>query len=247
MNARDHTMPEVDIAGPRVHFLAYQSAEQWAWAGAVVLAAELRRQLEHRPRARLLLSGGKSPAPVYDALSHAPLDWARVDVALVDERWLRPDDPDSNSQLVHRTLLHNAAADARFETLTRTGRSIEEAVAAANLHANQVPDAVVLGMGDDGHTASLFPDMLGLEQALASPNAYVAVDASGCPGAGPWPRRISLTPAGLAPSRTRLLMIRGEHKRNVFERAMEGSDVQELPIRLAFATPGARLRVHWCP
>lgn len=252
MSARDHTMPEVakadvDIAGPRVHFLAYQSAEQWAWAGAVVLAAELRRQLEQRPRARLLLSGGKSPAPVYDALSRAPLDWARIDVALVDERWLRPDDPDSNSHLVHRTLLRNAAANARFETLTRTGRSIEEAVAAANLHANQVPDAVVLGMGDDGHTASLFPGMLGLEQALASPNAYVAVDAGGCPGAGPWPRRISLTPAGLAPSRMRLLMIRGEHKRRVFERAMEGDDAQELPVRLAFTTPGARLRVHWAP
>src|SRR3546814_17033745 len=76
-------------------------------------------------------------------------------------------------------------------------------------------------MGDDGHTASLFPGMLGLDQALASPTAYVAVDASGCPGSGPWPRRISLTPAGLEPSRMRLLLIRGEHKRRLFERAME--------------------------
>src|SRR3546814_20063668 len=86
-------------------------------------------------------------------------------------------------------------------------------------------------MGDDGHTASLFPGMLGLDQALASPTAYVAVDASGCPGSGPWPRRISLTPAGLEPSRMRLLLIRGEHKRRLFERAMDGTDPLELPIR----------------
>src|SRR3546814_11716359 len=89
--------------------------------------------------------------------------------------------------------------------------------------------------------------MLGLDQALASPTAYVAVDASGCPGSGPWPRRISLTPAGLEPSRMRLLLIRGEHKRRLFERAMDGTDPLELPIRLAFTHPAARLRVHWCP
>ena len=163
MNAPVDMLPDVDVAGPRVHFLAWQSVEQWAWAGAVTLAAELRRELEQRPRARLLLSGGKTPAPVYQALSRAPLDWSRIDVALVDERWLQPDDPDSNSRLVRETLLRDKAAEARFETLTRTGRSIEESVAAANLHANQVPDAVVLGMGDDGHTASLFPAMRGLE------------------------------------------------------------------------------------
>jgi 6-phosphogluconolactonase len=247
MSTRGEALPDVDVAGPRVHFLAWQSAEQWAWAGAVTIAAELRRALELRPRARLLLSGGKSPAPVYEALSRAPLAWDRVDVALVDERWLQPDDPDSNSHLVRTTLLQDKAAKARFETLTRTGRSIEEAVAAANLHASQPADVVTLGMGDDGHTASLFPGMRGLEQALTSRNAYLAVDAAGCPGAGPWARRISLTPAGLAPSRTRLLLIRGEHKRRLFERAADGDDVAELPIRLAFTTPGARLRVHWAP
>src|SRR3546814_20129481 len=89
--------------------------------------------------------------------------------------------------------------------------------------------------------------MLGLDQALASPTAYVAVDASGCPGSGPWPRRINLTPAGLEPSRMRLLLIRGEHKRRLFERAMDGTDPLEIPIRPAFTTPWARLRVHWGP
>ena len=76
---------------------------------------------------------------------------------------------------------------------------------------------------------------------------YVAVDASGCPGAGPWLRRISLTPTGLAPAHTRLLLLCGQHKRDVFERAMAGEDPREMPVRIAFNTPGAPLQVHWCP
>src|SRR3546814_1413727 len=88
-------------------------------------------------------------------------------------------------------------------------------------------------MGDDGHTASLFPGMLGLDQALASPTAYVAVDASGCPGSGPWPRRISLTPAGLEPSRMRLLLIRGEHKRRL--RSEEHTSELQSLMRISYA------------
>src|SRR3546814_13790652 len=102
-------------------------------------------------------------------------------------------------------------------------------------------------MGDDGHTASLFPGMLGLEQALASPTAYVAVDASGCPGSGQWPRRIRLTPAGLEPSRMRLLLIRGAHKRRLVERAMDGTAPPALPTRLASPPPGARRPVPRVP
>lgn len=232
---------------PGVRFHAYRDDEQWAWAIAVSVAAVLRRDLEQSERARLLVSGGTTPAPVYQALSKAPLDWDRVNIALVDERWLQPDDPDSNARLVRETLMQNRAAGARFETLTRAGRSIEEAVNAANMHAKLKPTLVLLGMGDDGHTASLFPRMRNMDEALASPSHYVAVDASGCAGAGRWLRRISLTPAGLSAAQARMLLIRGEAKRKVFERAVDGDDARELPVRIAFTTPGAALDVHWCP
>lgn len=225
----------------------FRNDDQWSWAAAVAIAAALRRDLMSQPRARLLLSGGSTPAPVFRALSQAPLEWERVDVALVDERWLRPDDPDSNARLVHDNLLRGHAAGARFEPLTRPGRSIEEAVADANLHARQPAGIAVLGMGDDGHTASLFPRMIGLADALASRNAYVAVDATGCPGAGAWHRRISLTPAGLAPTHTRLLLLRGAAKRARFEEALAGDNLQEMPVRMAFLTPGAALQVYWAP
>jgi 6-phosphogluconolactonase len=230
-----------------VHVYEHRNDEAWAYAGAVAIAGALTRALAARPRARLLLSGGTTPGPVFEALAQAPLDWARVDVGLVDERWLRPDDHDSNAFLVRGKLLRGAAAAAHFEPLTRSGRGIEEAVATANLHAKQAPDVVVLGMGGDGHTASLFPAMDGLEHALASREAYVAVNAEGCPGAGPWPLRISATPAGIAPAATRILLLRGSDKQAVFERALAGDDPRELPIRIAFLTPGAPLDVYWAP
>lgn len=230
-----------------MQFHTYRNDDQWAWAIAVAVSGALRRDLQQHARARLLLSGGTTPAPVFRALSKAPLEWQRIDVALVDERWLQPGDHDSNAWLVRENLLRNHAATARFETLTRPGRSIEEAVSAANLHARQPAGVVLLGMGDDGHTASLFPHMRGLDTALASRSDYVAVDATGCPGAGPWLRRISLTPFGLAPAHTRLLLLRGQDKREVFERALAGDDPREMPVRIAFTTPGAPLHVHWCP
>lgn len=230
-----------------VVFHAHRDEDQWTWAIAVAVTSQLRRELELKPRARLLVSGGTTPAPVFRALSQAPLEWDRIDIALVDERWLRPDDPDSNAHLVREHLLRGHASAARFETLTRPGRSIEAAVADANLHARHPPGIVLLGMGEDGHVASLFPQMRDLDAALHSDTPYVAVDASGCPGAGPWLRRISLTPAGLAPAHTRLLLLRGSNKRSVFERALEGDDPCEMPVRVAFNTAGAALQVHWYP
>jgi len=230
-----------------VEFQASLDSSQWAWAAAITLSAGLRRELGTRPRVRLLLSGGSTPAPAYTALARAPLDWSRVDVALVDERWLLPDDPDANARLVRESLLAHGAGAARFESITRAGRSLEEAVDTANMHASQPASVVALGMGEDGHVASLFPNMIGLADALASPRPYVAVDATGCPGAGRWTRRISLTPAGLAPAPTRVLLIRGARKRELLDRVLAGDDPMEYPARIAFLTPGAPLRVLWCP
>jgi 6-phosphogluconolactonase len=231
----------------RMHLHAYDSATQWTWGAAIAISSAIARDLRERPRARLLLSGGKTPGPVYAALSKSPLPWENVDVALVDERWLLPEDPDSNARLVRETLIQNKAQQARLETITRAGRPFDEALATANLHARQPAGVVVLGMGDDGHTASLFPGMQDLDAALAAPTPYVGVDATGCPGAQRWARRISLTPAGLAPAHTRILLIRGERKRALLEQLLRSDDVHEYPARIALTVPGADLHVHWCP
>ena len=227
---------------PTLAFHVHADAEAWASAIAGTVGDALRASRASRPR--LLVSGGSTPAPVFRRLSQAPLDWAAVDIGLVDERWLPPSDPDSNAHLVTENLLRDGARAARFTGLARIDGPIDAAVEAANAQA--VPaDVILLGMGDDGHTASLFPRMPGLDRALASTDPYVAVDATGCPGAGPWPHRISLTPVGLAPAPVRLLLLRGNSKRRVLERAVKATDPHDFPVRLAFTTPGAQLQVHW--
>lgn len=231
---------------PEVAFHAGLNPDEWRWAAAVATAAALRRELEQSPRARLLVSGGNTPTPVFEALAQAPLAWDQVDIGLVDERWLEPGDPHTNAVLVRNHLLQGHAAAARFEDPHLPGEGLQEAVDRANQHAAQPPTVLLLGMGGDGHFASLFPHMDGLEQALNSNDTHVAVDATGCAGAGDWPHRISLTPAGMAPAGTRLLLLRGEDKRQVFERARQGTDPHEMPVRVAMALPGDPLQVYWC-
>jgi 6-phosphogluconolactonase len=237
----------------------HASADERAWINEATSAIvqSMLDAMSARRFAHLLLSGGSTPAPVYRALAEQTLDWRRITVGLVDERDVEPDADGSNARLVRETLMHGPAAAARFQPLRGQGRSIDDAVRAANdayvvgdspthARANEI-GAVVLGMGDDGHTASLFPGALNLGMALASDKPYAAIDASGCTGAGAFPRRISLTPVGLACARHRLLLIRGPGKRKVFERALQDGNANEMPIRVAIDLPGAPLHVYWCP
>jgi len=232
-------------AGAPVLFL-HADTEAWEEAAEADIVFALERALAEHGEARLLLSGGSTPAPIYRQLAHAPIDWDRISVGLVDERWLPKDDHASNTRLVRESLLEEGAAGARFEAMKLPPDTIEDCVREANRHSLQ--DAVVvLGMGEDGHIASLFPQAPALHAALASPENYVAIDAGDSPVAQPWRQRISLTPAGLACASARILLVRGERKRAVLLRALEGDIAEELPVRAAFALPGAPLRIHWAP
>ena len=169
-----------------------------------------------------------------------------MSLALVDERWVPPGDPDSNATLVRATLLDGRAAAATLEPLVMPDGTLDDAVRGANRRA-RFASAALLGMGPDGHTASLFPKARGLREALDARADYVSVDAAGCAGAGPWPLRISLTPHGLAKARRRVLLVRGAAKRALLEQALGGDDVEALPVRALFALPGDALQIHWCP
>jgi 6-phosphogluconolactonase len=199
-------------------------------------------------RALLLLSGGTTPVPVYRALGARISDWSEVTVGLVDERWVPESDAGSNARLLRETLFARVAQPP-LVPLADLSAGLEGAVSQANARWATLavpPCAVVLGMGDDGHTASLFPASHGLDAALASREPYAAIDATGCAGAGAWPLRISLTPAGWRQAMHRMLVIRGPRKRDVLDRALRERDARALPIAAALAGD-IPLEIHWCP
>ena len=133
------------------------------------IAEQLRQGLAERGHALLAVSGGSTPKDLFACLSREQLDWARVQVTLVDERWVDVDDERSNARMVKQLLLQNAAASAHFVPLYTGDASPEGGLAVANERIGALPlpfDAVVLGMGDDGHTASFFPGGDNLHEAL---------------------------------------------------------------------------------
>ena len=236
----------VPFTSDRVEFIAHRQADAWIEAVAADMAALLNADIAEHGRARMLLSGGTTPAPVYQALAELDVHWDRVEVSLADERWLSPQDRDSNAHLVRENFLQRAEG-AHFDPLVRIGKPLAECVYTANLQAQYslAPSIVALGMGNDGHTCSLFPGSRDLQRALESTLPYAALDATGCPGANQWPLRITLTPHGLRSCRHRLLLLRGKRKLEVLQHALDSNDVQQYPILAAIDQLGPRLRVHW--
>lgn len=240
--------------GARVPLLApvwraHADAESWAAAAAFEIAAVLRAALDEQPQALLLLSGGSTPEPVYRRLAAAALDWSRVTISLVDERYLAPDHPASNGRLID-SAFGSAASAATIWPLVESGLGIDECVALANqrlLEFAQPAAAVVFGMGEDGHTASLFPGAIDLAAAIESDQAYRRFDASGCPVAGEYTRRITLTPCGWRDARARFLLLTGARKRRVFANASADGTVQRFPINAVVADGETALVVHWSP
>ena len=231
----------------RFDLIRHSEPDAWIEAVANEMAQILNHDIEAFGRTRMLLSGGTTPAPVYEALAELDVKWDRVEVSLVDERWLSPSDSDSNAWLVREHLLKRAES-AHFDPLVRVGKPLPECVYTANLQAqhSQRPAVAVLGMGNDGHTASLFPGSRDLGRALESTLPYAALDATGCPGANQWPLRITLTPHGLRRCRQRLLLLRGKQKLEVLKQALESNNAQLYPILNAIDMEGPKLRIHWC-
>ena len=216
--------------------------DQLAIQLAEAVAEALRVDLTHQENALLVVSGGSTPVPFFTALAAYELPWARVQVTLADERWVAEDAADSNARLVREHLLQGPASAARFVPLTSDDPTPEQGAAAVAERVARLAwpaSVVILGMGGDGHTASLFPDSRELELALATDAPALAVRTPSQPQP-----RITLSADRLHQARRHVLHITGGDKRDVLARALSGDDVRELPIRAFLACP---LATYWAP
>lgn len=207
----------------------------------------LRAALAVRPVASLLVPGGRTPAAFLDHLSQASLDWSRVTVGLTDERWVPPADAASNERLLRTHLLRDAAAHARVLGLVNDAPDPAAGAALAWRRLGAIPrplDAVVLGMGEDGHFASLFPDdpasLAGLDPAAAP--ACIAVHAPAAPA-----QRVSLNLAALLQSRELFLLVTGERKWALIEEALGAAPSRNLPVSALLLQRSVPLTVYWSP
>jgi 6-phosphogluconolactonase len=207
----------------------------------------LRAAIKERGRASLVVSGGSTPVPFFAALSELVLNWKQVTITLADERWVDPTDADSNEHLVRLHLLQNRAAAAHFVGL-KTGAATavqgEEECADRLALLPRPFDVLILGMGNDGHTASLFPQASRLNEALAMDSGRLCMGIT--PPVAPH-ERMTLTLPALLESRQIILHLVGLGKREVYERAMAKGPVAEMPIRAVLGQSTTPVTVFWAP
>ncbi|WP_010457376.1 6-phosphogluconolactonase [Pseudomonas mandelii] len=210
---------------------------------ALNVAKQLSDAIDARGSATLVVSGGRSPVAFFQNLAKQKLDWSKVVVTLADERWVPVEHADSNAGLLKRYLLQGPAAKAQFLSLYSATANLELAAEQADRLLAELPpiDVLILGMGDDGHTASLFPN---------SPNLADALKVDGTRRCYPMlaptvpHQRLTMSRALLASAKTTVLSISGQSKLTTLSAALAGDDVAAMPIR-AFLQP--TLEIYWCP
>ncbi len=206
----------------------------------------LQEALKARGRATLAVSGGATPALFFAKLAQAEIGWGKVTVTLVDERYVPPDSERSNEKLVRERLLTGPAAQAQFVPLYSDANGVEAAAQRASVAVSAFlpADVLVLGMGTDGHTASLFPDAEGAEELLKPPSlsrASPAVLPVRAPSAEE--PRLTLSLEAIATARALFLHIEGTEKRAVLENAAE----RNLPIAAVIKAARAPVVTYWAP
>ncbi len=214
------------------------------------LATALSQGIETDGRSVLLVSGGSSPAPAYKYLSGIDLNWAQIDVAMVDERWVDSDHEKSNEAFIKQTLLQDKAQNANFVVMKNNADTAQTGQAECELSYQKLKsqfEVTILGMGSDGHTASLFPHADGLANALQTSDTTAAINAIESNVTGKITERMTLSLAGILRSKVIKLLISGEEKLAVYKQALAGEDVAEMPLRAVLQQTQVPVEVYWAP
>ncbi|WP_304717648.1 6-phosphogluconolactonase [Neisseria viridiae] len=223
----------------------YENAAEAAQSLADAVADALQGALDEKGSAVLAVSGGRSPIAFFNALSQKDLDWGKVGVTLVDERVVPTDHVDSNTGLVREYLLKNKAEVAMWIPMVEDGKTETElhpdAVVDYALKHYKQPDVLVLGMGNDGHTASIFPKSPQFQTAIDGSAGVALVHTT--PVTAPH-ERISMTLGAIARTQNIFLAIQGAEKKAVFDQAAQGEN-REYPISFVLNRQGVKCHVFY--
>ena len=230
----------------------FQNRQEMINALQAVCVTALDAAIEESGEATFMVSGGSTPEPLYQSLSKTELDWDCVYVALVDERWVDVDHDKSNEAFILKHLIQNHAAAANLVGMKNTAETAQEGLADCEAAYQQLaqPFAVtILGMGSDGHTASLFPFAEDLESALnpGSMELCAAITAKPSEVTGAITNRMTLSMTGLLRSKCLLLLITGDEKLAVLRKAQAGTDVNEMPVRAVLQQQQVPVSIYWAP
>lgn len=228
---------------PLLSFASRPAAEE---ALAAALEAGVRDAHAAGRRARIALSGGSSPEPAYRAFAAKDLDWSKVDIALVDDRWVDVDQAGSNQAMIERAFA--SANGVTIFGMKLPTASPKQAEAELDLVYRRLRpfDAIVLGMGPDAHTASWFPASPDLAACLDPQGTatVLGVDASLAPVAAPYPERMTMTLPVVSEAQQILILLFGADKKQILQQALE-APVTIAPIKAVMEATGSRCIALW--
>jgi 6-phosphogluconolactonase len=228
-------------------FHEFADGADLATALAEKVAEQLSAAISKKGAASIAVSGGSTPKRFFEALSSKDLDWTKVTVTLVDERFVPADSPRSNHLLVATHLLKDKAAATTFIPLYHEAETIDAAAEIATGKTASIGnpfDVAILGMGGDGHTASFFPRGNHLAKALdlSTPRGVMTMAAE---GAGE--ERLTFTFSSLSDAHLLVLHIEGQEKKDVLAKAEAGTDETDMPIRAVLNRAVSPLEIYWAP
>ena len=237
-SSKTHYLPD------SVDFYSSNNSESLASDLCQNIGEILTEAIRKRGRASMAVSGGSTPIKLFKEFSLLKIDWTKIDLTLVDDRWIDPKNADSNELLVRTHLIKNKAAMVNFIPLKNDFKTAKEGQIYSEKMLRKITlpfEVVVLGMGSDGHTASLFPCSEGLSDAMDLNNPKKLISIS--PKTASY-ERISLTAKVIIESKNIFLHLNGSNKLHTLESAMEFRDSSKMPI-YAFLEKG--LNIYWSP